>query len=146
MINMEKTYTPKKDDIKSLWYLVDLDGKILGKAAVTIANYLRGKHKPIFTPHINCGDYIVAINAEKVRVTGKKTDDKTYYSHSGYPGSLRETKLKELLKTDPKRVVEEAVSGMLPRNKLRKEFMAKLRVFNGSKHPHQAQKLVVLEM
>jgi large subunit ribosomal protein L13 len=135
-----KTYSPKKQDIDRKWYIVDAKGKRLGRLATEIAVKLRGKDKPQFAPHIDCGDYVVVINAKDIAVTGNKMEDKYYYRHSGYPGGLRKKPLKQLLEEDPEDVIIRAVRGMIPRNKLRKEVMMKLKVFAGSEHPHEAQK------
>lgn len=135
-----KTYSPKKQDIDRKWYIVDAKGKRLGRLATEIAVKLRGKDKPQFAPHIDCGDYVVVINAKDIAVTGNKMEDKYYYRHSGYPGGLRKKPLKQLLEEDPEEVIIRAVRGMIPRNKLRKEVMMKLKVFAGSEHPHEAQK------
>lgn len=135
-----KTYSPKKQDIDRKWYIVDAKGKRLGRLATEIAVKLRGKDKPQFAPHVDCGDYVVVINAKDIAVTGNKMEDKYYYRHSGYPGGLRKKPLKQLLEEDPEDVIIRAVRGMIPRNKLRKEVMMKLKVFAGSEHPHEAQK------
>ena len=135
-----KTYSPKKQDIDRKWYIVDAKGKRLGRLATEIAVKLRGKDKPQFAPHIDCGDYVIVINAKDIAVTGNKMEDKYYYRHSGYPGGLRKKPLKQLLEEDPEDVIIRAVRGMIPRNKLRKEVMMKLKVFAGSEHPHEAQK------
>ncbi|MBD3156809.1 50S ribosomal protein L13 [Candidatus Peregrinibacteria bacterium] len=135
-----KTYSPKKQDIERTWYIVDASGKRLGRLATEIAVKLRGKDKPQFAPHIDCGDYVIVINAKDIAVTGNKMEDKQYYRHSGYPGGLRKKPLKQLLEENPEEVIIKAVRGMIPRNKLRKEVMMKLKVFAGSEHPHEAQK------
>ncbi len=135
-----KTYSPKKQDIDRKWYIVDAKGKRLGRLATEIAVKLRGKDKPQFAPHIDCGDYVIVINAKEIAVTGNKMEDKYYYRHSGYPGGLRKKPLKQLLEENPEEVIIKAVRGMIPRNKLRKEVMMKLKVFAGSEHPHEAQK------
>lgn len=135
-----KTYSPKKQDIERTWYIVDAKDKRLGRLATEIAVKLRGKDKPQFAPHIDCGDYVIVINAKDIAVTGNKMEDKQYYRHSGYPGGLRKKPLKQLLEEKPEEVIIKAVRGMIPRNKLRKEIMMKLKVFAGSEHPHEAQK------
>jgi large subunit ribosomal protein L13 len=135
-----KTTFMKKDDIKRKWYLVDAEGKVLGDLATKLAVMLRGKNKPCFTPHTDCGDYIVVINAEKIKVTGKKLQDKKYYTHSGMIGKLKETSLQSLMAKKPTRALELAVRGMIPANKLRKNVTAKLKVFAGESHTHEAQK------
>jgi large subunit ribosomal protein L13 len=134
-----KTYTPKKSEVNKKWYLIDAKDKILGRLAPTIANKLRGKDKPIFSPHMDCGDFIVVINADKVKVTGQKLDQKKYYRHSGYPGALKEESLKHLMERKPTKILELAVYGMLPKNKLRKGLMKKLKLYAGEEHPHEAQ-------
>jgi large subunit ribosomal protein L13 len=134
-----KTYSAKPDDIERSWYVVDADGQTLGRMASQIATILRGKHKPIFTPHMDCGDYVVVVNAEKVHVTGNRLDDKMYYRHSGYPGGLKQRSLREMLQTRPEKVIEEAVRRMLPKNNLGRHMLKKLRVYAGPEHQHQAQ-------
>jgi len=134
-----KTYTVRKGDIKREWYVVDAQGKTLGRLASEIAKILRGKHKPIYVPHLDCGDYVIVVNAEKVRVTGKKLDQKFYYRHSGYPGGLTSISLRNQLQKHPTRVMEAAVRGMLPKNRLGRAMIKKLKVYAGDSHPHQAQ-------
>ncbi len=141
-----KTYVVKPSDIKREWYLVDAGGKTLGRLASEIAKILQGKHKPIYTPHLDVGDYVIVINAEKVRVTGKKLDQKIYYRHSGYPGGLKSISLREQLKKHPTRVIRTAVKGMLPKNRLGRKMIKKLKVYSGDSHPHQAQKPKLLEI
>jgi len=141
-----KTYTPKAKDIERGWYLVNAEGKILGRLASEIAKVLRGKHKPIYTPHLDCGDYVIVINADKVRVTGRKLDQKMYYRHSGYPGGLKSISLRNQLQKHPERVLEAAVRGMLPKNRLGRKMMRKLKVYAGDSHRHQAQQPKVLEL
>lgn len=141
-----KTYTPKAKDIERGWYLVNAEGKILGRLASEIAKVLRGKHKPIYTPHLDCGDYVIVINADKVGVTGRKLDQKIYYRHSGYPGGLKSISLRNQLQKHPERVLEAAVRGMLPKNRLGRKMMRKLKVYAGDSHPHQAQQPKVLEL
>ena len=140
-----KTYSAKPGDIERSWYIVDADGQTLGRMASQIASILRGKHKPMFTPHMDCGDYVIVVNAEKVHVTGNRLDDKMYYRHSGYPGGLKQTPLREMLKTRPERVIEEAVRRMLPKNNLGRHMLKKLRVYAGPEHQHQAQNPEPLE-
>ncbi|MFQ6000411.1 MAG: 50S ribosomal protein L13 [Anaerolineae bacterium] len=140
-----KTYATKPEDIERRWYVVDAEGKILGRLASEVAKILRGKHKPYFTPHLDTGDYVIVINAAKIRVTGKKLDDKIYYRHSGYPGGLRSTTLAEMLKKRPTRVIRLAVWGMLPHNRLGRAMMRKLKIYEGESHSHQAQKPQPLE-
>ena len=141
-----KTYTPKAKDIERGWYLVNAEGKILGRLASEIAKVLRGKHKPIYTPHLDCGDYVIVINADKVGVTGRKLDQKIYYRHSGYPGGLKSISLRNQLQKHPERVLEAAVRGMLPKNRLGRKMMRKLKVYAGDSHRHQAQQPKVLEL
>ena len=141
-----KTFSAKAQDIEHKWYVVDAQGKTLGRLASEIATILRGKHKPIYTPHVDCGDYVIVINAEKVWTTGMKLDQKIYYRHSGYPGGLREITLREQLKKFPSRVIESAVKGMLPKNRLGRKIYKKLKVYAGSTHPHAAQKPEVLDL
>lgn len=134
-----KTYSAKADEIVHRWWVVDATDKTLGRLSTRIATVLRGKDKPMFTPHLDCGDYVVVINADKVRVTGNKLEDKMYYSHSGYPGGLSETRLKDRLRTHPERVITDAVRRMLPKNLLSDKIIMKLKVYAGSEHPHAAQ-------
>ncbi len=141
-----KTYTAKAQDVERKWYVVDAQGKTLGRLATQIATILRGKHKPIYTPNVDCGDYVIVINAEKVSVTGQKLDQKKYYRHSGYPGGLREVTLRDQLKKFPERVIETAVKGMLPKSKLGRQMYKKLKVYAGPNHPHAAQQPEPLEL
>ena len=141
-----KTYTAKAQDVERKWYVVDAQGKTLGRLATQIATILRGKHKPIFTPHVDCGDFVIVINAEKVVVTGQKLDQKKYYRHSGYPGGLSEITLRDQLKKFPERAIEAAVKGMLPKNKLGRQMFKKLKVYAGPNHPHAAQQPEPLEL
>ena len=134
-----KTISAKADDVKRDWFLIDADGKTLGRLATEIARRLRGKHKAIYTPHVDTGDYIVVINAEKVRVSGNKAKDKMYYRHSGYMGGLKETNFSDMIERSPERVIEIAVKGMLPRNPLGREMYRKLKVYAGPQHQHAAQ-------
>jgi len=134
-----QTIQIKAEDVKKEWVEVDAAGKTLGRLATEVATILTGKNKPTFTPHIDMGDFVVVINAEKIVLTGKKLTDKSYWRHSMYPGSLRLTTVKDMLATHPERVVEHAVKGMLPNNKLRADRMGKLKVYAGPKHPHAAQ-------
>jgi len=134
-----KTYTLKKGDIQRQWWLFDAEGKILGRLATEIAVILRGKKNPRFVPHMDSGDFVVVINAEKVRVTGRKTDDKVYYTHSLYPGGLKTETLKDLLEKKPEEVIRRAVWGMIPKNKLGRAVYKKLKVYSGPSHPHEAQ-------
>ena len=141
-----KTFVAKEQDIIKKWYLVDATDKILGRLATQIAVRLRGKHKPVFTPHADTGDYIVVINAEKVALSGKKWDDKTYYRHSGYPSGLKEISAKKLLEKKPVDILRFAVKGMLPKNSLGRRQLKKLKIYTGSDHPHEAQQLEKLEI
>ena len=134
-----KTYIPKKEQVKSKWYLVDASGKVLGRMASGIAHVLRGKHRPDFTPHLDLGDHVVVINADKVALTGRKASIKTYKHHTGYPGGLKEIKFSDLIKTKPERIIEKAVWGMLPHNRLGRRQILKLKVYAGGEHPHAAQ-------
>jgi large subunit ribosomal protein L13 len=136
---MIKTYSTKASEIKREWHLIDASDKILGKLATQVANLLMGKHKPVFTRNLDTGDYVVVINAEKIRVTGNKAKQKLYYRHSGYPGGLKSESLEKMLETHPTRVIEHAVKGMLPHNRLGAQMIKKLRVYTGDVHPHQAQ-------
>lgn len=135
-----KTTLPKQETIVRKWYIVDAKGKTLGRISTTIANKLRGKDKPYFTPQMDCGDFVIVINAEKVRLTGKKLTDKIYYRHSGFPGGIKSPNAKYVLEKDPTKIIELSVSGMLPKNRTRKEFMKKLKLYAGENHPHEAQK------
>ena len=134
-----KTYSTKPTDIKRQWHVIDASGEILGRLATRIASLLMGKHKPIFSRHLDTGDFVVVINAEKVRVTGNKIKQKTYYRHSGYPGGLKATTLERVLETHPTRVIEYAVKGMLPHNRLGAKMIKKLKVYAGETHPHPVQ-------
>jgi len=134
-----KTFSAKPHEVKRDWYLIDASDKVLGRLAVEIARRLRGKHKPEFTPHVDTGDYIVVINAEKVRVTGRKAEQKMYYRHSQYPGSLKTTSFTTLQQRFPTRVIEKAVKGMLPKGPLGSAMYRKLKVYAGAQHPHAAQ-------
>jgi len=136
---MLKTYSTKASDIKREWHLIDASDKVLGRIATQVASLLMGKHKPIFSRHLDTGDYVVIINAEKVRVTGNKAKQKLYHRHSGYPGGLKSISLEKMMQTHPTRVIEHAVKGMLPHNRLGAKMMKKLRIYVGDTHPHQAQ-------
>ncbi len=140
------TVSARPADVERAWYLVDAEGKILGRIATQIASVLRGKHKPIFTPHVDTGDFVIVINAGGVELTGRKRENKTYYRHTGYPGGIREVKAGRLLETHPERVLEAAVKGMLPRGPLGRRMFKKLKVYGGSKHPHAAQKPEPMEI
>ena len=132
-----KTHSTKASEIQRDWHLIDLKKKVLGRAATEIATMLIGKNKPYFTSHLDCGDYVVAINAQKVKVTGKKRKQKMYYRHSGYPGGFKELRFEQVIDKNPKKVVELAVRGMLPKNKLRDRRMRRIKVFDGEKHPYE---------
>ena len=137
-----KTYSAKSKDIERKWILLDAADRVLGRLATEAASILRGKHKPIFTPHVDTGDHVVVLNASKVRLTGRKLVQKIYHHHTGYPGGLRSTTAGRLLKERPERVIELAVQGMLPKNKLGRAMFKKLKVYSGDQHPHQAQQPV----
>ncbi len=137
---LQKTYSPKPDDIERSWFVVDAEGATLGRLASEIALILRGKNKPIFAPHMDVGDHVIVINADKVVVTGNKEEDKLYFRHSGFPGGLREVSLGQLRATYPQRIIESAVRGMLPKNRLGRQMFKKLKVYAGPEHPHTAQK------
>jgi len=141
-----KTYTAKPQDIRRDWHLVDATDKTLGRLATEVARRLRGKHKPTYTPHMDTGDHIVIVNAEKIAVTGKKLDDKYYHRHTGYIGNLKSVKLGRLLETHPERVIQTAVKGMLPKNPLGRAMFKKLHVYAGPEHPHQAQQPAPLDL
>ena len=141
-----KTFSAKKEQVKRDWFIIDADGMVLGRLATEIARRLRGKHKAEYTPHVDTGDYIVVINAEKIKVTGNKFEDKAYYRHSGFPGGLKTTYFKDLQEKNPAYIIESAVRGMLPKNVLGREMFRKLKVFAGSEHPHTAQQPQVLEL
>ena len=141
-----KTYIPKAAEIEKKWYLVDAEGKILGRLASKIAQILSGKNKPIYTPHMDVGDFVVVINAQKVKVTGGKEEKKMYYHHSGYPGGIKGIVYEKLLKKKPEMIIQEAVKGMLPKSKLGRKMFKKLKVYAGSEHPHQAQRLEKIEL
>jgi len=141
-----KTYATKPSDIKRGWYLVDAEGQNLGRLATRIATVLKGKHKVIYSPSMDTGDFVVVINAEKVAVTGRKMDEKMYYRHTGFPGGLREINLHDQLATHPDRVLKAAVKGMLPHNRLGRAMFKKLKVYAGAEHPHAAHKPLKLEL
>ena len=141
-----KTYQAKKEERDNQWYVVNAEGKILGRLATGLAERLRGKHKPTFTPHVDTGDFLVVINAEKVVLTGKKLKDKKYYNYSGYPGGLKEISAEKLLAKKPTELLKTAVKGMLPKTSLGRQMFRKLKVYAGPAHPHEAQKPVVLDL
>ncbi|GAB4163837.1 MAG: 50S ribosomal protein L13 [Geothermobacteraceae bacterium] len=132
--------------VQKNWYVVDLEDKVLGRAAAQIAHVLRGKHKPVYTPHVDTGDFVIVVNADKVRLTGNKLADKKYYRHSGYPGGLKEITAGKLLEKKPEELIKKAVKGMLPKNKLGRQMFRKLKVYAGGEHPHAAQQPKPLEI
>ena len=135
----QRTFSPRPQDIKRTWYVVDADGLTLGRLAAQVARILRGKHKPIFAPHVDTGDHVIVVNAAKVQLTGRKREQKVAYRHSGYPGGLKAVPYTVLLSQRPSRAVERAVRGMLPRNRLGRQMLTKLKVYDGPTHPHAAQ-------
>lgn len=141
-----RTYSAKLSDVKHDWYIVDAQDVALGRLASQVAQILRGKHKPTYTPHMDMGDYVVIINAEKVRITGKKSEAKTYFRHTGYPGGQKFTSYKEMMGKYPERIIVNAVKGMVPHNPLGREVMKKLKVYVGTEHQHEAQKPKPLEI
>ena len=141
-----KTYQANAQDRERGWQIVDAEGKTLGRLATQIANVLRGKNKPTYTPHVDVGDFVIVVNAEKVAVTGDKREKKLYWRHSGYPGGIRSRTLGDLLEKRPEEVIRKAVKGMLPRNRLARQQLRKLKVYAGAEHPHQAQKPQQLEI
>jgi large subunit ribosomal protein L13 len=141
-----KTYSAKPGEITREWYLVDAEGKTLGRLATQIADTLRGKRKPQYTPHVDTGDFVIVVNAEKIHVTGNKLDQKRYYRHSGYPGGLKTRTLNDMLERRPEEVLRLAVKGMLPRNRLARKQLTKLKIYAGPEHPHQAQKPQPMEL
>ncbi len=141
-----KTYSAKPETAKHGWYVVDATDKTLGRMATEIANRLRGKHKPEYTAHVDTGDYIIVVNAEKVKVTGNKFTDKMYYRHTGFPGGIKSVSFDKLQELAPERIIQQAVQGMMPRNKLGRAMLTKLRVYAGSEHPHTAQQPVDLNI
>ena len=141
-----KTYLAKPDEVQRKWYVIDAEGKTLGRLATAVATILRGKHKPIFTPNVDCGDHVVIINAEKVVLTGNKAEDKIRYTHSQYPGGLKAAKYGDLLKNKPEYALTKTIWGMLPHNRLGRQMIKKLRVYRGAEHPHAAQLPETLEI
>ena len=135
-----RTYSPKPTDVQRQWHVIDARDVVLGRLATQTANLLRGKHKPIFAPHVDTGDFVIIINADKVHLSGNKREDKLAYRHSGYPGGLRSVKYGDLIDKDPRKAVEKAVRGMLPKNSLGRQMLSKLKVYRGEEHPHAAQK------
>ena len=143
---MKNSYMQKKEDVVRNWYVIDAEGENLGRVATKVATVLRGKHKPTYTPHIDCGDFVIVINASKVNLTGKKLDDKIYYNHSGYTGGLRERTARVMRESYPVEMIERAVKGMLPKGRLGRQMYKKLFVYEGSEHPHMAQKPVEMKV
>ena len=141
-----KTFMQKKETVERKWYVIDAEGKNLGRVASEVAKLLMGKHKVTYTPHIDCGDYVIVVNASKVNLTGKKLTDKKYYNHSGYPGGLRERNAKEMLANYPEEMMERAIKGMLPKGRLGRAMAKKLFVYRGSEHKHEAQKPITMEI
>jgi len=141
-----KTYSAKKEDVARDWYYIDADGQVLGRLAAEIARRLRGKHKPVYTPHVDTGDFIIVMNAEKVSLTGKKLTDKVYHHHSGYPGGLKSATAGKILAEKPEELLRSAVRGMLPKNSLGRQMLKKLKIYTGDKHPHKAQMAELLEV
>jgi large subunit ribosomal protein L13 len=141
-----KTYQAKKEEVEHQWYLVNAEGKVLGRLASELAKILRGKNKPIYTPHVDTGDFVIVVNAGKVALTGKKLKDKVYYHHTGHPGGIREINAEKLLTKKPTEMIRIAVKGMLPKNSLGRQMIQKLKIYAGAKHPHEAQKPVSLEI
>ena len=137
-----KTFMAKNEDIERAWHLIDADGKVLGRLATEIADILRGKNKPIYTPHVDTGDFVVVVNARKIKLTGKKWADKMYYHHSGYPGGIKSISAEKLHEKKPEEIVRLAVKGMLPKNSLGRKMFKKLKVYANGSHPHKAQQLV----
>ncbi len=140
------TYMAKNEEVERSWLVVDAENKTLGRLASKVAQYIRGKHKPTFTPHVDMGDYVIVVNAEKINLSGNKWDQKKYYRHSNYPGGIKEVTYRELLAKDPEFIIEKAVKGMLPSNKLGRKMIKKLKVYRGANHPHQAQKPEKIEL
>lgn len=141
-----RTYQQKASEVRRQWFVVDADGKVLGRLASRIAALLRGKHKPTFTPHVDGGDFVVVVNAEKVRLTGRKLHEKVYYWHTGYPGGIKSATLGQLLERQPEWVIQKAVQRMLPKNPLGRQMLRKLKVYRGPEHPHAAQQPKPLEL
>ena len=141
-----KTFMLKKEEVEHKWYVIDAEGKALGKVAALAAHVLRGKNKPTYTPHVACGDNVIIVNAEKVKLTGNKLEDKMYYNHSGYPGGLRERNAREMIEDYPEEMMERAIKGMLPKGRLGRAMAKKLFVYRGSEHKHEAQKPIAMEI
>ena len=143
---MKNTYMQKKEDIVRNWYVIDAEGQTLGRLATKVAHVLRGKHKPTYTPHVDCGDFVIVVNASKINLTGNKLNDKSYYNHSGYTGGLRERSARVMKEQYPEEMIERAVKGMLPKGRLGRQMYKKLFVYAGSEHPHMAQKPVEMKL
>lgn len=141
-----KTYQAKKEEVEHQWYLVDAEGRILGRLATELAKILRGKNKPIYTPHVDTGDFVIVVNAGKVALTGKKMKDKIYYHHTGHPGGIKEMTAEKLLAKKPTEMIRIAVKGMLPKTSLGRQMIRKLKIYAGAKHPHEAQKPIPLQI
>lgn len=141
-----KAFHVRKEDVEKRWYLIDAEGKVLGRLATEVAKILRGKHKPIFSPHVDAGDFIVVVNAERIKLTGDKLKGKIYYSYSGYPGGIKGISAEKLLSTKPEELIKRAVKGMLPKNRLGRKIFKKLKVYAGPDHPHEAQQPEPLEI
>lgn len=141
-----KTFLPKNDQVNQDWYLCDADNKVLGRIATQIANILRGKNKPTYTPSVDTGDFVIVVNAEKIMLTGAKYDDKIYYSHSGFPGGIKAISAGKLLQKKPEDLIRKAVKGMLPKNKLARHMLSKLKVYAGAEHPHKAQQPKTIQL
>ena len=139
MVSIMSTTSTHPDAVNREWFVIDAEGQTLGRIITKIATVLRGKHKPTFSPHVDCGDYVIVLNADKIVFTGRKLDQKYYYKYSGYMGGLRSWSARELLATYPERIIEHAVKGMLPKNRLSRQVIKKLKIYNGSEHPHEAQ-------
>lgn len=137
---MNKTYMANAQTVERKWFVVDATDLVLGRLSTEVATLLKGKHKPTYTPHVDCGDYVIIVNSDKVALTGNKLDDKLYYRHSGYPGGLKSRTAKRMLELQPQKVLEKSIRGMLPKNRLGEDMYRKLYVYAGSEHPHQAQK------
>jgi large subunit ribosomal protein L13 len=141
-----KTYQAKKEELERKWYVINAEGKVLGRLATELAKILKGKNKPIYTPHLDTGDFVIVVNAGKLTLTGKKMKDKIYYHHTGYPGGIKEMNAEKLLTKKPTEMIRMAVKGMLPKNSLGREMLRKLKVYAGPNHPHEAQKPVAINI
>ncbi|MCF6465296.1 50S ribosomal protein L13 [Clostridium sp. Cult2] len=140
-----KSYMAKPNEIERKWYVIDADGKVLGRLASEVASILRGKNKPIYTPHVDTGDYVIIVNADKVKLTGKKLDQKQYRYHTGYPGGLKSVPYRRMMSTNPEKAIQLAVKGMLPKNSLGRQMFRKLKIYSGPEHNHEAQKPEIYE-